>query len=61
MITLHHLRIGRSVFCAWQLEELGIDYAIEIYVRDERGRAPAELRQIHPLGKSPVIEDDGLV
>lgn len=61
MITLHHLRIGRSVFTAWLLEELGLDYALKIYVRDENRRAPPELKNIHPLGKSPVIEDDGMV
>lgn len=55
-ITLHHLRVGRSVFMAWLLEELGLKYDLEIYVRDEMGRAPPELRKIHPLGKSPVID-----
>ncbi len=62
MITLHHLRIGRSVFTAWLLEELGVEYALEIYDRHpETMRAPPELRRIHPLGKSPVIVDDGLM
>lgn len=62
MITLHHLRIGRSIFTVWQLEEVGADYQLKVYHRDpETMRAPAELRDIHPLGKSPVIEEDGLV
>lgn len=61
MITLHHLRVGRSVFTAWLLEEMGLEYALKIYIRDEQRRAPPELRDIHPLGKSPVIEDNGMV
>lgn len=62
MIRLHHLRIGRSIFTVWQLEELAIDYELTVYHRDPATMlAPAELRAIHPLGKSPVIEDDDLV
>lgn len=59
MLKLHHLRVGRSIFTVWLLEELGAEYALEIYDRNEMGRAPPELRNAHPLGKSPVIEDDG--
>lgn len=62
MLTLHHLRIGRSLFMVWLLEELGLDYQLKVYLRDPMTmRAPVELRDIHPLGKSPVIEDDGLI
>ena len=62
MIKLHHLKIGRSIFTLWLLEELGIDYELEIYHRDANTfRAPPELTGPHPLGKSPVIEDDGFV
>ncbi len=61
MITLHHLQIGRSLFTLWLLEELGIDYDIKIYQRMENFRAPPALKDAHPLGKSPVIEDDGKV
>ncbi|MBI1340774.1 glutathione S-transferase family protein [bacterium] len=60
MIILHHLRIGRSVFTAWLIEELGLEYEAKIYVRNEMGRAPPELKGAHPLGKSPVIEHDGM-
>jgi len=46
----------------WLLEELGVDYQIVPYQRDPATRlAPDSLKKIHPLGKSPVIEDDGLV
>lgn len=61
MLKLHHLRVGRSVFTVWLLEELGAPYDMEIYVRNEMNRAPPELKNAHPLGKSPVIEDDGFV
>jgi glutathione S-transferase len=62
MITVHHLENSRSQRILWLLEELGIDYEIERYGRDkETSLAPPELREVHPLGKAPVIEDDGLV
>jgi glutathione S-transferase len=62
MIRVHHLRVGRPIFTTWLLEELGLDYELEIYLRDpETRRAPPGLKAAHPLGKSPVIEDDGLV
>lgn len=62
MITLHHLNKSRSKRIIWLLEELGIDYSIKAYQRDSQTQlAPAELRAIHPLGKSPVIDEDGFV
>jgi glutathione S-transferase len=61
MIKVHHLRVGRSVFTVWLLEEMGLDYELEIYVRNEMGRAPPELKEAHPLGKSPVIDFGDLV
>lgn len=61
MLKVHHLRVGRSIFTVWFLEELGAPYELEIYVRNEMGRAPPELKNAHPLGKSPVIDDDGFV
>lgn len=62
MIKLHHLRIGRSIFTVWQLEELGAEYELEVYTRDPKTmRAPESLQKIHPLGKSPVIDDGGLL
>lgn len=62
MLTIHHLRIGRSIFTVWLLEELGLEYELKEYLRNPTTmRAPPELKNIHPLGKSPVIEDDGLI
>jgi glutathione S-transferase len=60
MITLHHLAYSRSTRILWALEELGIPYEIIMYQRDESFRAPPELAAVHPLGKAPVLVDDGL-
>jgi glutathione S-transferase len=61
MITVHHLNNSRSQRVLWLLEELGLTYEITKYERDPKTMlAPAALRQVHPLGKSPVITDDGV-
>ena len=58
MITVHHLNNSRSQRILWLLEELELPYEIVRYERDPRTMlAPASLRAIHPLGKSPVITD----
>ncbi|WP_061034471.1 MULTISPECIES: glutathione S-transferase family protein [Vibrio] len=58
MIKLHHLNQSRSKRIIWLLEELGVDYEIVPYLRDSvTFLAPPELKSIHPLGKSPVLED----
>jgi glutathione S-transferase len=59
MITLHHLNNSRSQRVLWLLEELGVPYEIVRYQRQSNMLAPPELRAIHPLGKSPVITDNG--
>ena len=58
MLTVHHLNNSRSQRLLWLLEELGLAYEIVRYQRLPDMRAPAELRAIHPLGKSPVIIDN---
>lgn len=61
MIIVHHLNDSRSQRVLWLLEELGLGYEVKRYERDAQTMlAPAELRAIHPLGKSPVIEDHGI-
>lgn len=61
MLTVHHLENSRSQRILWLLEELGIDYSIQRYGRDKQTLlAPPELLEIHPLGKAPVIVDDGI-
>src|SRR6516164_6202679 len=59
MLTVHHLNNSRSQRVLWLLEELGIAYEIVRYQRQPDMRAPKELRAIHPLGKSPVVTDNG--
>jgi glutathione S-transferase len=60
MIVVHHLDNSRSQRILWMLEELGLDYEVKFYKRDPATlQAPASLRAVHPLGKSPVITDDG--
>jgi glutathione S-transferase len=62
MITVHHLETSRSQRILWLLEELGLPYELKVYRRDPQTKlAPPELKQIHPLGKSPVISDAGTV
>ena len=57
-ITVHHLENSRSQRVLWLLEELGIPYEVRRYERNKTTMlAPPELRHVHPLGKSPVIED----
>ena len=61
MITVHHLNHSRSQRVLWLLEELELPYEIQYYERDPVTRlAPPALRAVHPLGKSPVLVDDGV-
>lgn len=62
MPTVHHLENSRSQRLLWLLEELGVEYELKRYERDpETQLAPDALKKIHPLGKSPLFEDDGRV
>jgi glutathione S-transferase len=62
MILVHHLENSRSQRILWLLEELGLPYEVRRYERDRRTMlAPPELKRVHPLGKSPLIEDEGRV
>jgi glutathione S-transferase len=61
-IIVHHLEESRSQRVLWLLEELGANYEVRRYARNAQTRlAPPELKQVHPLGKSPVIEANGKV
>ncbi len=60
MIVVHHLNNSRSQRVLWLLEELGVPYEVKRYERNPQTMlAPPELLAVHPLGKSPVITDDG--
>ncbi|QLB20747.1 glutathione S-transferase [Vespertiliibacter pulmonis] len=61
MITLYALKQSRAYRIAWLLELLHLDYKIDVIERDSQTfLAPDRLRQIHPLGKSPLIVDGDL-
>ena len=62
MIVVHHLENSRSQRVLWLLEELELPYEVRRYLRDPKSMlAPPELKRIHPLGKAPLIEDEGRV
>jgi glutathione S-transferase len=62
MLAVHHLENSRSQRVLWLLEELEIPYEIVHYARDPKTMlAPPELKAVHPLGKSPVVTDNGEV
>ncbi|KAG9187260.1 glutathione S-transferase [Alternaria panax] len=54
-ITVHWLNKSRGQRVVWLLEELGLEYDIAVYKRDENKRAGPELKAVHPLGKSPTV------
>jgi glutathione S-transferase len=61
-LIVHHLNNSRSQRILWLLEELGVHYEIRHHQRDAvTNLAPPSLIAIHPLGKSPIIEDAGLI
>ena len=60
MLRVHHLNNSRSQRVLWLLEEMGTPYEIAKYQRmSPLPMAPPELKEVHPLGKSPVITDGG--
>jgi glutathione S-transferase len=60
MILVHHLENSRSQRILWLLEELGLPYEVRRYERNPKTMlAPPELRRVHPLGKSPLVEHEG--
>lgn len=61
MTTIHCLAYSRALRLVWLMEDLGEPYDLVQYERTAKFRAPDSLAKVHPLGKSPVLEDDGLV
>jgi glutathione S-transferase len=57
MLTIYHLETSRSERIVWLMEELGLEYELQVYPRETIGGAPHPLQSIHPLGKAPVIRD----
>ena len=60
MITLHHLEQSRSLRILWALEDLGVEYQVKHYKRLPTFAAPPELKNVHPLGKAPILTDGDL-
>lgn len=56
MLHLHHLENSRSFRIIWLLEELNVDYQLTCYERNKAYRAPESLKEIHPLGHTPILE-----
>lgn len=62
MIKVHHLENSRSQRILWMLEELHVAYEVKRYEWHPKTQlAPESLKEVHPLGKSPLIEDSGRV
>ena len=61
MITIHHLTSSRSERIVWLMEELGLEYRLVIHRREPTGAAPAAMRDLHPLGKAPIVTDGDVV
>ena len=61
MITVHHLTSSRSERIVWLMEELGLEYRLEVFRREPGGAAPPPMKAIHALGKAPIIRDGDLV
>jgi glutathione S-transferase len=61
LITICHLNTSRSERIVWLMEELGLEYRLEFFQREPTGAAPPPMRNIHPLGKAPIIRDGDLV
>ena len=61
MITIYHLDTSRSERIVWLMEELGLEYELELFQRNDNGSAPDAMRKIHALGKAPVIRDGNTV
>ena len=60
-ITVYHLETSRSERIVWLMEELGLPYDLQVFPRETTGAAPHPLKEIHALGKAPVIRDGDLL
>jgi glutathione S-transferase len=61
VITIYHLSTSRSERIVWLMEELGLEYQLEMFQREPSGAAPKPMKEIHALGKAPVIRDGDTV
>jgi glutathione S-transferase len=61
MITVYHLETSRSERIVWLMEELGLPYELQVFPRETTGAAPHPLKEVHVLGRAPVIRDGDAV
>jgi glutathione S-transferase len=61
LITVCHLSTSRSERIVWLMEELALEYRLEVFQREPNGAAPAPMKALHALGKAPMIRDGDLV
>lgn len=61
MITIYHLSTSRSERIVWLMEELGLEYELELFQREPSGAAPRPMKDLHALGKAPIIRDGDTV
>ena len=61
MITIYHLETSRSERIVWLMEELGLEYKLDVFQREPNGAAPQPMKAIHALGKAPIIRDGDTV
>jgi glutathione S-transferase len=61
VITIYHLSTSRSERIVWLMEELGLEYQLETFQREANGAAPPPMKELHALGKAPIIRDGDTV
>ncbi len=57
MITLYHLDQSRSERVIWLMEELGLEYKLETFLRQPDLYGPPAMKDVHALGRAPIIRD----
>ena len=60
-ITLHHNPFSRAATVVWMLEEVGVPYDLRFVDFRSNAQKSPELLAMNPMGKLPVLEDDGTV
>lgn len=58
-IILHHVPHSRSSRVLWALEELGLDYEVELYQIADGSTHSPEMLARSPAGRVPALEIDG--
>ncbi len=61
MLKLHFAPNSRAVRTLWLLEELGLPYELNMMAFHPKDLKSDEHRARHPLGRIPVLEDDGVI